>query len=128
MFVPKVGAPFKVYYACRGIFKARWPSVCLQYLRNAQNDHGEVSPVPYSLVPTCLIQTEADSFDHKNMATGLALFLGKALSTNSANKHLRRANMILMGKQVTTKSVYKSVKNTFVSSTFAGLLLLPRER
>ena len=34
------------------------------------------------------------------MATGVASFLEDALNSKSANKHLRRANMLVMGKQV----------------------------
>lgn len=46
------------------------------------------------------VQTEANNLDRNAVATGVASFLEGALNSKSANKHLRRANMLVMGKQV----------------------------
>lgn len=45
-------------------------------------------------------ETEANNLDHNAVATGVASFLEDALNSKSANRHLRRANMLVMGKQV----------------------------
>eukprot|EP00903_Cladosiphon_okamuranus_P007586 g7359.t1 len=44
-------------------------------------------------------ETEANNLDRNAVATGVASFLEDALNSKSANKHLRRANMLVMGKQ-----------------------------
>ncbi|CAM9179945.1 unnamed protein product [Ectocarpus fasciculatus] len=44
-------------------------------------------------------ETEANTLDRNAVATGVASFLEDALNSKSANKHLRRANMLVMGKQ-----------------------------
>ncbi|CBJ30460.1 conserved unknown protein [Ectocarpus siliculosus] len=44
-------------------------------------------------------ETEASNLDRNAVATGVASFLEDALNSKSANKHLRRANMLVMGKQ-----------------------------
>lgn len=49
------------------------------------------------------VQTEANNLDRNAVATGVASFLEDALNSKSANKHLRRANMLVMGKQVTSR-------------------------
>lgn len=49
------------------------------------------------------MQTEANNLDRNAVATGVASFLEDALNSKSANKHLRRANMLVMGKQVTSR-------------------------
>lgn len=48
-------------------------------------------------------KTEASNLDRNAVATGVASFLEDALNSKSANKHLRRANMLVMGKQVLKK-------------------------
>ncbi|CAN0294874.1 unnamed protein product [Pylaiella littoralis] len=44
-------------------------------------------------------ETEANNLDRNAVATGVASFLEDALNGKLANKHLRRANMLVMGKQ-----------------------------
>lgn len=54
--------------------------------------------------PALPTQTEANNLDRNAVATGVASFLEDALNSKSANKHLRRANMLVMGKQVLQRS------------------------
>ncbi|CAM9470140.1 unnamed protein product [Discosporangium mesarthrocarpum] len=44
-------------------------------------------------------EAEENNFDRRAMAAGVASFLEEALDTKQANGHLRRANMLVMGKQ-----------------------------
>lgn len=56
-----------------------------------------------------LTQTEANNLDRNAVATGVASFLEDALNGKSANKHLRRANMLVMGKQVCAMRLYRQL-------------------
>ena len=64
-------------------------------------------------------QTEASNLDQNVVATGVASFWEGALNSKSANKHLRRANMLVMGKQV--RSTVES--NTNVACVYLQPLL-----
>ncbi|CAM9705185.1 unnamed protein product [Chrysoparadoxa australica] len=46
-----------------------------------------------------MIEAEATNYDSQARQSGMARFLGKALTTSDSMKHLRRANMLVKGKQ-----------------------------
>lgn len=50
-------------------------------------------------------ETEVNNLDRNAVATGVASFLEDALNSKAANSHLRRANMLVMGKQVYPTSI-----------------------
>lgn len=53
-------------------------------------------------------QTEASNSSRSSVVTGVASFLEDALNSKSANQHLRRANMLVMGKQVCCTTLWFS--------------------